>query len=151
MQSILIVEDDITFSTMLRTWLGKKGFQAETAGSVTAAKRLLEKTAFDLILSDLRLPDDDGITLLPWKKEQGIDAPLIIMTSYADIQNAVLAMKEGASDYVSKPIKPDLLLQKINDALANDGCQTDMTDADRQRGVDTIIERAFEALTDMQR
>lgn len=119
MQSILIVEDDITFSTMLRTWLGKKGFQAETAGSVTAAKRLLEKTAFDLILSDLRLPDDDGITLLTWKKEQGIDAPLIIMTSYADIQNAVLAMKEGASDYVSKPIKPDLLLQKINDALAN--------------------------------
>ena len=119
MQSILIVEDDITFSTMLRTWLGKKGFQAETAGSVTAAKRQLEKTAFDLILSDLRLPDDDGITLLPWKKEQGIDAPLIIMTSYADIQNAVLAMKEGASDYVSKPIKPDLLLQKINDALAN--------------------------------
>lgn len=104
---------------MLRTWLGKKGFQAETAGSVTAAKRLLEKTAFDLILSDLRLPDDDGITLLPWKKEQGIDAPLIIMTSYADIQNAVLAMKEGASDYVSKPIKPDLLLQKISDALAN--------------------------------
>lgn len=97
----------------------EKGFQAETAGSVTAAKRLLEKTAFDLILSDLRLPDDDGITLLPWKKEQGIDAPLIIMTSYADIQNAVLAMKEGASDYVSKPIKPDLLLQKINDALAN--------------------------------
>lgn len=86
---------------------------------MTAAKRLLEKTAFDLILSDLRLPDDDGITLLPWKKEQGIDAPLIIMTSYADIQNAVLAMKEGASDYVSKPIKPDLLLQKINDALAN--------------------------------
>lgn len=46
------------------------------------------------------------------EKEQGIDAPLIIMTSYADIQNAVLAMKEGASDYVSKPIKPDLLLQK---------------------------------------
>lgn len=79
---------------------------------MTAAKRLLEKTAFDLILSDLRLPDDDGITLLTWKKEQGIDAPLIIMTSYADIQNAVLAMKEGASDYVSKPIKPDLLLQK---------------------------------------
>ena len=105
---------------MLRTWLGKKGFQAETAGSVTAAKRLLEKTAFDLILSDLRLPDDDGITLLPWKKEQGIDAPLIIMTSYADIQNAVLAMKEGASDYVSKPIKPDLLLQKPATDSADD-------------------------------
>lgn len=48
----------------------EKGFQAETAGSVTAAKRLLEKTAFDLILSDLRLPDDDGITLLTWKRSK---------------------------------------------------------------------------------
>lgn len=76
MQSILIVEDDITFSTMPSAhWLGKKGFQAETAGSVTAAKRLLEKTAFDLILSDLRLPDDDGITLLPWKKESKASTP----------------------------------------------------------------------------
>ena len=123
MQSILIVEDDMTFSTMLRTWLAKKGFQAETAGSVAAAKRLLEDKAFDLILSDFRLPDNDGINLLPWKKSRGIEAPLIIMTSYADIQNAVLAMKEGASDYVSKPIKPDLLLQKINDALAKAGIE----------------------------
>ncbi len=116
-QSILIVEDDLTFSTMLRTWLEKKGFQATTTASVSAAKRLLEDESFDLILSDLRLPDDDGTCLLPWKKEKGISAPIIIMTSYADIQNAVLAMKEGASDYVSKPIKPDLLLTKIEEAL----------------------------------
>lgn len=116
-QSILIVEDDLTFSTMLRTWLEKKGFQATATASVSAAKRLLEDESFDLILSDLRLPDDDGTCLLPWKKEKGISAPIIIMTSYADIQNAVLAMKEGASDYVSKPIKPDLLLTKIEEAL----------------------------------
>lgn len=117
MQSILIVEDDLTFSTMLRTWLSKKGFRAETVASVAAAKKMLDDHSFDLILSDFRLPDDDGITLLPWKKERGIAAPMIVMTSYADIQNAVLAMKEGASDYVAKPIKPDVLLQKINDAL----------------------------------
>lgn len=117
MQSILIVEDDLTFSTMLRTWLSKKGFRAETVASVAAAKKMLDDRSFDLILSDFRLPDDDGITLLPWKKERGIAAPMIVMTSYADIQNAVLAMKEGASDYVAKPIKPDVLLQKINDAL----------------------------------
>ena len=117
MQSILIVEDDITFSTMLRTWLGKKGFQAETAGSVTAAKRLLEKTAFDLILSDLRLPDKDGIDLLKWLGEQGLSIPLIMMTSYADIQSAVQAMKLGASDYVAKPVNPDELLKKISEAV----------------------------------
>ncbi len=116
-QTILIVEDDLTFSTMLRTWLEKKGFRVTATGSVAAAKRLLEDEPFDLILSDLRLPDDDGTCLLPWKKEKGISAPIIIMTSYADIQNAVLSMKEGASDYVSKPIKPELLLNKIEEAL----------------------------------
>ena len=115
--SILIVEDDLTFSTMLSTWLKKKGFQAETTSNVGAAKILLEKESYDIILSDLRLPDEDGINLLPWIREHGIASPVIIMTSYADIQNAVLAMKEGASDYVSKPIKPDLLLNKINEAL----------------------------------
>ena len=129
MQSILIVEDDLTFSTMLRTWLSKKGFRAETVASVAAAKKMLDDHSFDLILSDFRLPDDDGITLLPWKKERGIAAPMIVMTSYADIQNAVLAMKEGASDYVAKPIKPDVLLQKINDALGGVGGEVATTAA----------------------
>ncbi len=128
-QSILIVEDDLTFSTMLRTWLEKKGFRATTAGSIDAAKRLLEDETFDLILSDLRLPDADGTSLLPWKKEKGISAPIIIMTSYADLQNAVLAMKEGASDYVSKPIKPDLLLSKIEEALTSNAVEEKAEDA----------------------
>ncbi len=135
-QSILIVEDDLTFSTMLRTWLEKKGFQATTAGSIDAAKRLLEDETFDLILSDLRLPDADGTSLLPWKKEKGISAPIIIMTSYADLQNAVLAMKEGASDYVSKPIKPDLLLSKIEEALTSNAAEEKTEDTAAQPQAD---------------
>ncbi len=135
-QSILIVEDDLTFSTMLRTWLEKKGFRATTAGSIDAAKRLLEDETFDLILSDLRLPDADGTYLLPWKKEKGISAPIIIMTSYADLQNAVLAMKEGASDYVSKPIKPDLLLTKIEEALTSNAAEEKAEDAAAQPQAD---------------
>lgn len=135
-QSILIVEDDLTFSTMLRTWLEKKGFRATTAGSIDAAKRLLEDETFDLILSDLRLPDADGTSLLPWKKEKGISAPIIIMTSYADLQNAVLAMKEGASDYVSKPIKPDLLLTKIEEALSSNAAEDKAEDTAAQPQAD---------------
>ena len=115
--SILIVEDDLTFSTMLKTWLGKKGFSVDTASSNARARKQLDAQSYDLILSDLRLPDQDGIFLLSWKKEQGYDIPLIIMTGYADIQSAVQAIKHGASDYISKPVQPDELLKKIDEAL----------------------------------
>lgn len=127
MARILIVEDDLTFSTMLRTWLGKKGFAVETASRVTAAMALFggggkgkgkDGGAFDLVLSDMRLPDDDGLRLLEWLRGRGDGVPFIVMTSYAEVQNVVLAMKAGADDYIAKPLQPDILLQKINDALA---------------------------------
>lgn len=110
--SILIVEDDLTFSTMLKTWLGKKGFEVETASTQTKARKQIGTRNFDLILSDLRLPDQDGLSLLSWLREQGNQIPFIIMTSYAEIQSAVRAMKEGATDYISKPVQPDELLKK---------------------------------------
>lgn len=117
MKSILIVEDDITYGMMLKTWLGKKGFQVSSTGSVARAQKHIETETVDLILSDLRLPDKDGIDLLKWIGQQGRTIPLIIMTGYADIQSAVQAIKLGACDYIAKPVNPDELLKKINEAL----------------------------------
>ncbi len=117
MKSILIVEDDITYGMMMKTWLGKKGFQVYTASSVTRAQKMIETEEIDLILSDLRLPDRDGIDLLKWLGKQGYTLPLIIMTGYADIQSAVQTMKLGACDYIAKPINPDELLKKMDEAL----------------------------------
>lgn len=118
MPHILIVEDDIAFGTMLQTWLRKKGFEADKATSTGAAIKLLTQGGHtDIVLSDLRLPDHDGLHLLAWMNEQGINVPFIVMTNYAEVQNAVLAMKSGAADYIAKPIQPDILLQKINDAI----------------------------------
>lgn len=119
--SLLIVEDDITFGIMLKTWLGKKGFAVETASNISRARKVLESGRFNLILSDLRLPDGDGIHLLKWMGENGMDLPLIIMTGYAEIQTAVEAIKCGAKDYISKPVNPEELLKKINEALADKG------------------------------
>ena len=115
--SILIVEDDLTFSTMLKTWLGKKGFDVETASTCAKARKQITSKEFSLILSDLRLPDQDGMQLLTWMRELDINTPFIMMTSYGEIQNAVTAMKLGATDYVKKPVQPDELLKKINEAL----------------------------------
>lgn len=104
---------------MMQTWLKKKGFETSRATSVGAAARLLmDGTKPDLVLSDMRLPDHDGLFLLGWMRKRGHNAPFIVMTNYAEVQNAVLAMKLGAADYIAKPVQPDILLQKIKDALA---------------------------------
>ena len=119
MRSILIVEDDITFSLMLTTWLGKKGFRVQSVSSVKEAKQRMEGSFYDLVLSDLRLPDSDGIALLHWMKKQSITVPVILMTGYAEIQSAVLAMKSGAADYIAKPLNPEELLNNINESLVS--------------------------------
>ena len=130
MQHILIVEDDIAFGTMLQTWLRRKGFEVEKATSVGAAVKLLTEPfgkGVDLVLSDLRLPDHDGLRLLAWMHEHDINAPFIVMTNYAEVQNAVLAMKSGAADYIAKPVQPDILLQKIKDAMEQNAQQASST------------------------
>ena len=129
MSSILIVEDDITFGMMLKTWLGKKGFEVSSVSTIARARKHIESQTVDLILSDLRLPDHEGIDLLKWMNEQGKAIPLIIMTSYADIQSAVLAMKLGARDYIAKPVNPEELLKKISEALQDSPSQVSSSQA----------------------
>ena len=128
MRHILIVEDDIAFGTMPQTWLRRKGFEVDKATSVGAAVKLLvDMKSVDLVLSDLQLPDHDGLRLLAWMHEHSINAPFIVMTNYAEVQNAVLAMKSGAADYIAKPVQPDILLQKINDAMEQNAQQSNAT------------------------
>lgn len=102
---------------MIQKWLNRKGFVANKSSSLREARHLLEETTPDLILSDLRLPDGDGISLLSHLRDEGLTTPFIVMTSYAEVENAVLAMKAGATDYISKPFPPDLLLEKISEAF----------------------------------
>ncbi|MBQ8760695.1 MAG: sigma-54-dependent Fis family transcriptional regulator [Bacteroidales bacterium] len=116
---ILIVEDDVTFGTMLKAWFDKNSWKTTWVSKVELAKIESQNNTFDLILSDLRLPDSDGIIFLTWLRENKIMTPFIIMTSYSDVQTAVLAMKLGAFDYLQKPINPTILQQKIDSALTN--------------------------------
>lgn len=117
-RKILIVDDDTTLALMLSTWLRKKGYATVSAGTLAAAQKLLAAGGIALLLTDMRLPDGDGIDLLQRMRESRTEIPAIVMTGYADIQNAVVCIKLGASDYVPKPLNPDLLLRKIEEALA---------------------------------
>ncbi len=114
---ILIVEDDNTFGVILKKWFERNNFDVSVRSTLDDAKKDLLKIDFKLILTDLRLPDGDGIMLLTWIKERNISAPVIIMTSYGEVQSAVAAIKLGAFDYMEKPINPDILRAKIDEAL----------------------------------
>jgi two-component system response regulator HydG len=114
---VLVIDDDPTFCRMLEGFLQRKGMEAEGVFSGEEALNLLQKKTFDIILSDYRLPEKDGIDLLDEIREEHGSIPFIIMTSYADIRIAVRAMKLGAFDYVTKPVNPDEILLSINNAI----------------------------------
>ncbi|HNJ88464.1 MAG TPA: sigma-54 dependent transcriptional regulator [Chitinophagales bacterium] len=115
--TVLIIDDDPTFCLMLKSFLTKKDFATETAFSGAEALNQVRKQDFDVVLSDFRLPDTDGLELLENIREIKPGTPVIIMTSYADIRIAVKAMKIGAYEYVTKPVNPDEILLIVRNAL----------------------------------
>ncbi|MDO5522591.1 MAG: response regulator [Bacteroidia bacterium] len=119
MKRILILDDNLTICLMLKSWLTKKNYNVDTATGVEEAKQKVKNEAFDLILSDIRMPDADGFTFLSWVKKFDSDILVIMMTSYADIESVVESMKAGAVDYIAKPIEAENLYKKIADALKN--------------------------------
>lgn len=114
---ILIIDDDPTFCTMLKGFLTKKEFVVEAVFSGTEGFSRVQKNTYDIVLSDFRLPDTDGLALLQQIRNEKPALPVIIMTSYADIRIAVKAMKMGAFEYVTKPVNPDEILLTIKNAL----------------------------------
>lgn len=117
MAKILLVDDDTTFGLMLKTWLTKRGFVVEDVFSAESALKKLQSEPFDIVLTDLRLPDKDGIFSLKNIKKHYVGTQVILMTGYADIYTAVESIKAGAFDYVSKPVIPEEILKKIQEAL----------------------------------
>lgn len=116
-KKILIVDDDVAFGVMLKTWFQKNDWDADLVSTMEKAFQAVNSCQYELILSDLRLPDGDGIIFLTYLREKSILTPFIIMTGYADVQTAVNAIKLGAFDYLKKPIIPEVLQQKIELAL----------------------------------
>lgn len=116
-RKILIVEDNVGLSQMQKDWLLQAGYEVTTAIDEPAARRLLRRTAFDLILSDVRLPEGDGISLLEWTRGERMTTPYIVMTEYATVSDAVRAIRSGAKDYLPKPVHKERLLEMADEIL----------------------------------
>ena len=101
--SVLIVDDEEDILNILKFILTKEGYQVDTALDGKQALQLFKKGSYDIVLTDLRMPEMDGIELLQRIKEIRPETEVLIMTAYASIESAVLAMKKGAADYIVKP------------------------------------------------
>ena len=114
---ILLVEDKDSLRQMLRHALERQGHAILEARDQDEAVRLLQHAQPALILSDLRLPQGDGFGVLKSAKEIDTGIPVIVMTAYGSIEDAVKAMKEGAMDFLAKPVDPDHLTLLVTRAL----------------------------------
>lgn len=117
MASILLIEDDLTFSLILDSFLRRHGHHIDTAHTVRDGISLMRERKYDLLLLDYRLPDGNGIEVIDRAAAAGTLIPAVIMTSFDDVRTAVRAMRSGAFDYITKPVNPEELLMVINDAL----------------------------------
>lgn len=110
-RKILIVEDNVSLSQRQKDWFEQAGYDAMTAMNEPVAHALICKHRFDLILSDVRLPEGDGISLLEWLKKKKRDIPFIITTEYVSVPDVVRTIKLGAKDYLPKPVHREHLLE----------------------------------------
>lgn len=117
MQTILLVEDKDSMAQMLKETLESAGYSAVVARDGLEGIRILKERHIDLVLSDLKLPRKDGIEVLKAAKAENQLTPVIVMTAFGTIENAVAAMKEGAFDFITKPFDTDHLLLLIRRAL----------------------------------
>jgi two-component system response regulator AtoC len=119
--SVLVVDDEKSFRVIAEEALSREGYAVRTADSGAAAARAYADDPADVVVLDRNLPDVDGVDLLGRlareAQERGVDTLFLVATAYADIENAVQALRQGAEDYLAKPLQlPDLLI-KIRKAL----------------------------------
>lgn len=117
-QHILFVEDEAPFRTFASTYLEEHGYRITHAGSASVAIEAFAKDRPDLVILDLNLPDLHGVEVLRRFRSQSSEVRIVVLTSYGDAGNAVTALKAGATDYLTKPIELNQLLEGVREALA---------------------------------
>src|SRR5258705_8328024 len=116
MRRVLVVDDEENLRLVVRTFLKREGYEVEVAASGEEALALVEAFGPDVILTDVRMPKMGGLDLLATLKAKGIEATVIVMSAYGNLDLALEAMKAGAYDYVQKPFKPDEVVLALRKA-----------------------------------
>jgi two-component system, NtrC family, response regulator PilR len=123
---VLIVDDEPDLLELVSLTLNRMSLESRTAADVASAQRLLKAQHFDLCLTDMRLPDGDGLDLVRWIQEHRPEVPVAVITAHGNVESAVRALKLGAFDFVSKPLDLGILRKLVGTAVKL-GTRTDDT------------------------
>ena len=116
----LVIDDEPDICELLSLTLGRMDIETATAANVSAAKALLGERKFDLCLTDMKLPDGDGLELVEWMQAHAPDVPVAVITAHGNVETAVQALKLGAFDFISKPLDLNNLRNIVQNALKVD-------------------------------
>ncbi len=114
---ILIVDDDPYFLRVLSRILSAENFQVKTAEGAAQAAEVLKENSFDVVISDLRLPDGDGLSILQQVRKGGREVPVVILTAYGEVDSYLEAMNAGVTEYLNKPVKSEELIAVVRNCL----------------------------------
>src|SRR5262252_2753062 len=114
---VLVVDDEPDLVELVTLTLARMNLAAQSAGDVAGAKKLLKSQHFDLCLTDMRLPDGDGLDLLEWMGSHTPGVPCAVITAHGNVESAVRALKLGAFDFVSKPLDLGVLRRLVGSAI----------------------------------
>jgi DNA-binding response OmpR family regulator len=114
---LLLVEDEIDIQSFLRRSLQEAGYQVEVASDGKSAERLAVEGSFDILIVDLGLPDLDGITLILRLRQQGVRAPVLILSARRSVDDRVRGLEQGGDDYLTKPFALAELLARLRNLL----------------------------------
>ena len=113
----LVVDDEPDIRELLAMTLERMDIEASTCGNVATARDRLARREFQLCLTDMRLPDGDGIELIEWMQARGLKTPVAVITAHGNVETAVRALKAGAFDFISKPLDVKVLRKLVGSAL----------------------------------
>ena len=116
----LVIDDEPDICELLSLTLGRMDIRTETAMDVASAKSFLQSRSFDLCLTDMRLPDGDGLELVEWMQVNAPGVPVAVITAHGNVETAVQALKLGAFDFISKPLDLNYLRNIVENALKVD-------------------------------
>jgi two-component system response regulator PilR (NtrC family) len=114
---VLVVDDEPDLLELVSLTLGRMKLRTRTASDLGSARRLLKAERFDLCLTDMRLPDGDGLDLVAWIQEHRASVPVAVITAHGNVESAVRALKLGAFDFVSKPLDLGVLRKLVDSAI----------------------------------
>jgi DNA-binding NtrC family response regulator len=116
---LLVIDDESIVRTSCKRVLSPEGYEVRLAANAFEGIKMMEEEQFDVVLTDLKMPDMDGITVLETIKERWPETQVIVITGYQTVDTAVKSIKLGAFDYIEKPFTPDALLSAVAAALGN--------------------------------